>query len=258
MEVRNLLLWYLSRDISKSRITDSDLSLVIRAKLGDKNAIKSLVDNNIKLVIKFASRFKVREDIFIDLINEGCLGIMRAIKSFDPSRKIKFSSYAGIWIKHSILSYIYSNSFVRIPTRKKRIFKYIESKLKNWDLRFSADEIINNSGISLDEYKNISSSYAVAYFSDLSDVCFESIPGNDNVEDVITKDSVVEVIRDKLSKLSPKEQFILEHRYGINGKSVMSLSEIAKIFDSTPEGIRYIERLALGKLKRMLENENIL
>ncbi|MFN4245389.1 MAG: sigma-70 family RNA polymerase sigma factor [Brevinematia bacterium] len=259
MEIRNLLLWYLSRDISKVRVIESDIGLVLRAKQGDKDAIKKLIDNNIKLVIKFVSRFRVCEDVFMDLINEGCLGILKAIKAFDPSKNIKFSSYASIWIKHSVLTYLYSNSFIKIPFRKRKIFRDIKGKINNSGGRLLDDELVNYGGISPNEYRAIDMLSSVVYFSDLNEFYLSSIfsSGND-LEYELDLNYIFEVIRNKLSKLSPKEQFILEHRYGLNGKEVKKLNSIAKIFGSTPEGVRYTEKKALAKLKRMLEKEGII
>ncbi|MCX8028417.1 MAG: sigma-70 family RNA polymerase sigma factor [Brevinematales bacterium] len=252
-EVRNVLLKYLSKDIAKTKVIEEDLITIIRAKKGDREAIRKIIENNIRFVVKLASNFRVQNDVFMDLISEGCLGIMRAIKNYDISKGVKFSSYANIWIKHYILSYLSSNSVVKLPARKKKMVKSLSVN----NSFVGVEESLVEYNMSVEEYQNMMSLNNIMFFSDISD---ESVITNkrNQVDEKIEFNHLVSIINEKVSKLSPKEQFIIEHRYGLNNKEVKRLVDIARIFKSTPEGIRYIEQKALSKLRVMLEKESII
>lgn len=253
--IRNFLLGYLSKDIAKTSVIDEDALVILKAKQGDKEAITKVINNNIRLVVKFVARFTVQNDVFIDLINEGCLGILKAIKNYDFSKGVKFSSYASIWIKHQVLMYLSSNSIVKLPVRKKKIAKSLMVN-SNGDCEF--ENYLERFNMSLTEYNSILSLSNVISLSDkgVSSSIEDSIPDEtSDIDKKIEDEYVRELINDKLSKLSPKERFVIERRYGLNNKDQMKLSDIAKLFDSTPEGIRYIEKKALRKLKAMLSNE---
>ncbi|MCS7299800.1 MAG: sigma-70 family RNA polymerase sigma factor [Spirochaetia bacterium] len=255
VEIRNFLLGYLSKDIAKTRVIDEDALVILKAKQGDKEAITKVINNNIRLVVKFVSRFTVQNDVFIDLINEGCLGILKAIKNYDFSKGVKFSSYASIWIKHQVLMYLSSNSMVKLPVRKKKVAKSLKLNF-NDDCEF--EDYLEKFNMSLNEYKNILSLNSIVSLSDdrVSFSVENSIPDEtSDIDKKIENEYFRELINDKLSKLSPKERFVIERRYGLNNKDQMKLSDIAKLFNSTPEGIRYIEKKALKKLKVMLSDE---
>lgn len=253
VEVRNFLLGYLSKDIAKTSVVGEDVRLILRAKAGDKDAIRKIIENNIRFVVKFASRFRVQGDVFMDLIGEGVLGIMNAIRLYDVSKKVKFSSYAGIWIKHNILAYLSSNSSVRIPDRKKKIMKELKSRIV---LGEDGNEVLKDLGMSLDEYERISSLNGVVCFSDLSEDFSENIlPSEGGSDDRFEEEVIISIVNDKISRLSNKERFVIEHRFGLNGNSPKRLVEIAKMIGSTPEGVRYIEKNAIAKLRNMVMNE---
>lgn len=258
-EVRNFLLGYLSKDISKTKVVGEDLMLIAKAKQGDKDAVKRVIENNIRIVVKLASNFKVSSDVFMDLISEGCLGIMRAIRKYDFSKGVKFSSYASIWIRHNILSYLSRNSPVRVPVRKKKILKYVKGKLKDAK-DCPAEDALNDVGISPEEYQRLFAVNNVICFSELCDE--SSYPVFENClvsEDEVSKKAEIEflsgLLEEKISRLSPRERFVIEHRYGLNKKDKKKLVEIAKILGSTPEGVRYTEKNAIAKLRRMLKSE---
>ncbi|MGC8870483.1 MAG: sigma-70 family RNA polymerase sigma factor [Brevinematia bacterium] len=250
VDIKNALLGYLSRDIAKSKVLDNNLFVIARAKKGDRDAIKELIESNIRLVVKFASNFKVQGDVFMDLISEGCLGIMRAIKKYDPSKGVKFSSYASIWIRHCMLRYLSeSKNLIKIPFRKKKMVKEI-----------LLDAGKNFSSYDDSEINNINQLINVVFISDFLNSSYseEFCSGVNDIENFIEKQYISLVIQEKISRLSPKEQFIIKNRFGLDGKDEKSLLEIAKILGGTPEGVRYIEHRALKKLKRMLEEESVI
>lgn len=252
LDVRNVLLGYFSKDVAKSRILDSDLLVVMNAKKGDKEAIRKIIESNIRLVVKFASRFTVQSDVFMDLINEGCIGIMRAIRKYDPLKGVKFSSYASIWVKHFMLKFLSEQNLLKIPLRKKRL-------LKSLALYKGVGKFSEENNIDVWDYISISSCNNVLLYSDLG-YCeeFKFVYGStDDVEEFINNEYISFLVKEKVSRLSPKEKFIIEHRFGLDGRDEKSLGEIARILGTTPEGVRYIEQKALRKLKKMLQNENV-
>jgi RNA polymerase primary sigma factor len=216
-----------SRDISKLKHGKNHYDLIIKAKSGDKEAINKIVENNIKLVIKIVSSYRLYGDTFVEAINVGCLGLMSAIQSYNFSKGTKFSTYASFWIKSSINNFLSQNHLINIPK----------------SVKFGRDS------------SSVGICQNVVFLSDLP-VNFDSnLP--DTNSGVGSLDSLYykELILEKISRLSPKEQFVIERRFGLNSKEEMSLREIGELFNTTPESIRYIEIRALKKLRSMLINE---
>jgi len=153
---------------------------------------------------------------------------MKAIKKYNPSKGTKFSTYAAMWIKSSIRNFLSKNCLLKSPATK---FK-------------------NNSK------SNTTNKPFVIFLSEIADNFDCSIPDTEaDMNEHINDTYHTQLILEKLSKLSPKEQFILERRFGLNNKERMSLREIGEIFGTTPESIRYIEKKAIKKLRTMITNE---
>jgi RNA polymerase sigma factor (sigma-70 family) len=217
-----------SKDISRLEANENHNELLLKAKLGDKEAIRKVVESNIKLVVKIASKYTLQDDEFVEIINVGCLGLMRAIKKYDPSKGTKFSTYAAMWIKSSIRNFMLQSNLLKLPVSMR------SKKNKN-------------------DYSN---KPCVVFLSEIADNFDCSIPDPEADLNKRNNDTYyTQLILEKLSRLSPKEQFVIERRFGLNNKEMMSLREIGKIFDATPESIRYIEKKAIKKLKSMMISE---
>jgi RNA polymerase sigma factor (sigma-70 family) len=217
-----------SKDISRLEANENHNELLLKAKLGDKEAIRKVVESNIKLVVKIASKYTLQDDEFVEIINVGCLGLMRAIKKYDPSKGTKFSTYAAMWIKSSIRNLMLQSNLLKLPVSMR------SKKNKN-------------------DYSN---KPCVVFLSEIADNFDCSIPDPEADLNKHNNDTYyTQLILEKLSRLSPKEQFVIERRFGLNNKEMMSLREIGQIFDTTPESIRYIEKKAIKKLKSMIISE---
>ncbi len=240
-------------------ISEKNEILVMKAKLGDSEAKKKIVEKNIKLVVKIASSFNVNKETFTDIIQEGILGLMRAIAKYNPKKGVKFSTYASFWIKSYMISFLSrSNTMGVLSTRECYILAKIRDKLGTQ--KFSDTEKLNKLlkkyNVSLESFKNILAFSGKIYFSDLireEDNCIEqSIPSDFSVEEYVEEKRLVEMLNQKINLLHPKERFVIEKRYGLNGSKKMSLNEIASYFKVSPESVRYTEKRAIDKLRDIL------
>jgi len=164
---------------------------------------------------------------FVEPITDACLGLISAIQSYNCCKGTKFSTYASFWIKSSINNFLSQNHLINIPK----------------SVKFEKD----SSSVGICQNVVFLSDLPVNFDSNLPD----TNSGVGNLDILYYK----ELILEKISRLSPKEQFVIERRFGLNSKEEMSLREIGELFNTTPESIRYIEIRALKKLRSMLINE---
>ena len=234
-------------------------NLWIKAKKGNKKAVKRLVELNYCLVIPIAKRFTKRGVDLMDLISDGNIGLMKAVEKFEPEKNIRFSTYATYWIEQFIRKSIEDNSkTIRIPSymydiinKWKKIRNTLMAKLNKEP---TVKEIAKKIKIPLDQAEEINttiSSLDVA-MSDDSDTLKK-----DNIKDNITKtpEAITEIIRNAqnvqkaIDCLPEREAEILKMRFGINNTPTYSLDEIGKKFDLSRERVRQIELKAFQRLK---------
>jgi len=232
-----------------------------------EEAREKLINSNLRLVIKIAGEYKTFGLPLADLINEGIIGLMRAIEKYDRSKKTKFSFYASLWIRQSITRALSNKSkIIRIPHglinesfRAKRAYAEI---LEETGEIPAYEKIAERSKISVKKIKKI--------FEAIPSVISINSPvkmGEEecNLENIIpdTKDKApVEILCCKengvnltqfLSCLTDREYYILVHRFGLENNEKQTLETIGKKFDLTRERIRQIEKESLGKLKKMFD-----
>lgn len=236
--------------------------LAIKAMQGDKNAKNILIECNLRLVISIAKRYSGRGMAMQDLIQEGNLGLIKAVDKFDPKRGFKLSTYATWWIKQSITRAIADQSrTIRLPVhmvetinRYKRISRELEQALGHSPTTQEIAAHLNEPESKIAEIEKfiqapISLETPIGEENDSTLGAFLFDENEKSPTDNAIKNNLQENIKKSLSTLTPREETVIRLRYGIDDHKPKTLEEVGIIFNVTRERIRQIEAKALRKLR---------
>jgi RNA polymerase sigma factor (sigma-70 family) len=250
---------------ASSKEMKEDLTLLVRALSDLHSAKKAAVEANLRLVIRIARKYFHPEVPFEDLVQEGNLGLMRAVDKFDYRRGYKFSTYANWWIKQAIARAIYAHGHtIRLPyhlVQKAAKAKRSSSKqLLETGTSPSTEEAARKAGISPLKLDSILQAMARRLIPMETPVLdgnaemgeFIADPSDLSPEDAVIHEDTNTTLRALLEILGRREKLILMKRFGIGGEEERSLRELAGEFGVTPERIRQIEKKALEKIRRRL------
>jgi RNA polymerase primary sigma factor len=267
----NTLSLYLSEINKIPLLTREEENYLARRILqNDLRAKERLITSNLRFVVSVAKKYQVSGVSLLDLINEGNLGLIKAVEKFDYTKGFHFISYAVWWIKQSILKAIAEKSrLVRLPLNRANELKKIEDNIaslsSNLNRLPSISEIaadLDMEGGDVSHLLNLSQSH-ISIDSPIShdnSKSFIEIIRNSNADAPERKmeyQSLQDTLDKVLGTLSKKEKTILEHRYGISGKPKLSLEKIGKKFSLSKERIRQIEKNAIRKLKRSQRKDKL-
>jgi RNA polymerase primary sigma factor len=244
----------------------SVLSLYEKADRKKKGLRDDIIEANLRLVVSIAKKYYHHNLNFLDLIQEGNLGLMRAVDKFDYRREIKFSTYATWWIRQSIMRAIFTQGkTVRVPEHlsltAQKLARVKKQLIEKFRREPSADEIAQEVKLPLAKVLNVLKAAQETVSLDSPAGPSELQKLNILSDDKVVNPAELTIVKDFQSKcelllkdLSTREQEILRLRYGFMDGSEYTLEEIGKKFLLTRERIRQIEKEALAKLKSSARN----
>lgn len=240
---------------------DEEIELGEKALLGDNVSREKLINSNLRLVVSIAKRYTGKGLDFLDLIQEGNLGLIRTVDKFDPSKGYKFSTYATWWIKQGITRAIADKSrIVRIPVHAYEIIRKIKRYINEYKNVNGEEPDVKKISKDLNISEDKINEYSV-YFTDVGSLDKKIYEKDDTlVGDVVSSDvsvegeamnnSLIEDIDKALGCLTEREREVVEQRFGLKTGFGKTLEEVGIEFNVTRERIRQIEVKALRKIKR--------
>jgi RNA polymerase primary sigma factor len=259
------------RDVSQRRLLTAteEVELARRIERGDQSAKGRMIESNIRLVVSNAKRYRGLGLPFLDLIQEGILGLIRAVEKFDHRRGYKFSTYATWWIRQAMQRGVQQHSrTIRIPVHVGQELTRIRGEERKLAASLGRDptpeELSQRLGIDVERLEEVRSAERVP-------VSLETPVGDDGgteLGELVPKDGPTPLeevalaleersVRRAVSALEPNERRVIELRFGLGGREPLPLREVGRLTGLSSEGVRKLERRALRKLAEQQELKSL-
>ena len=260
------------KEVNEIELLTPDKEKELARQIDETNspAKQEFIKANLRLVFLFAKRYKGRGVSFEDLVQEGNIGLLKAVEKFDPERGYKFATYATWWIRQAItMAIAHQARVIRTPVHmvdKIGKINYIKQRFLNqFGREPTIEEIAERMCISTKAVQKILGSLQKTISIETpispegSDKLIDLIEDDNAIspEDPLNNKNAVRLVRDLLSCLTPKEQKVIKMRYGLGYDDEHILREIGKEFDVTRERIRQIQVKAIRKMKKCARGQGI-
>ena len=243
-----------------------EIELAARIKKGDKKAREQMIKANLRLVVKIAHDYEGLGLPLLDLINEGNIGLMKAVERFDPAKGGKLSTYGAWWIKQSIKRALANQSkTIRLPVHLvDKISKMRRTAMKLQEVlgrEPTDEELAEELGMTASRVAQLRTAAIRpasldAPIGDEDSNNFSEVVQDENAStpyEQLEEKTVSAMLQEMVKTLDTREATILRYRFGLDGGSEKTLEEVGQKFGVTRERVRQIQNIALAKLRKMIE-----
>jgi RNA polymerase primary sigma factor len=246
---------------------DEEIELSRLIQQGDKNALHTLIKSNLRLVVKIARSYTTQGIPFMDLIQEGNMGLMHAAEKYDSAKKTRFCTYGACWIRQYITRYLTNKRrIVRLPHRKEEMLRKIQHTYHTLSQSLMhqprTEDIAGELGLSvqeIDSIVNMSSCPLPLEFDSGRDDGTTVIEAHADYtycpERNLMQQDDLDRTRRVLGRLKERERQVLSYRYQLEDGEPYTLKEIGKKLNLSPETVRQIEKKALAKIRSNAKDE---